>query len=791
MDCLRMFKVLLLAAAALVGCVENVVPENLRIPELPVVSAVAEGRVVTLSATFKDEKDLASVKEFGFYFGEDERLMERMTVAKTDGLGYSLIMGDLEYSTTYFYKAWVGNGRDEEVSDLRAVATGEEPVGPDSPSPVERNIEFKDAVVKAICVENWDLDGDGELSKAEAAKVTNLRWVFKRNNEITSFEELEYFTGLRSVADSAFKCCANLRSVKLPESVTAIGDNAFEESKNLTLPKLPDNLTTVGEGAFCFCEKLSLLSLPETLTDIGNWAFSCCANLALTRLPSGLTSIGDGTFNRCFNIVPEELPSGLTRLGSWAFSECSSFNPASLPDGVMFIGNNALGGCSSFTCSQLPSALRSIGSYAFAQCHKVRFTSIPEGIVKISKAAFEGCFSIKNITLPESLQVIDSSAFNGLSLTDVTIPENVTFIGGNAFKGYSRMVPVIVLPKTPPVIEDAYLGDSADLIYVHAGSLNQYKTAKNWAKWKDKLFAVPEELIPHRNIEFKDPVVKALCVKNWDLDGDGELSKDEAAKVTNLRWVFKRNNEITSFEELEYFTGLRSVADSAFKCCANLRSVKLPESVWQIGDYAFDGCQKVLISKLPDKLEIIGTHAFRFCSMLSWMSLPESLRSIAGFAFDHCKSLNLTKLPSGLTRIEDGVFANCPSISPESLPSGLTFLGRWAFFECFSFNPKLLQLPAGLEYIAESAFNGCGFSEISIPEKVEYIGPHAFERCNLLRKVTVQPITPPEMEDTFLGDNADEIFVPSASLEKYKTAKNWSEWKTKYKPLTENSGQAL
>ena len=176
MDCLRKFKVLLLfIVAALVGCVGNIVPEELRIPDLPAVSAVAEGRVVTLSATFKDEKDLASVKEFGFYFGEDERLMERMTVAKTDGLGYSLIMGDLEYSTTYFYKAWVGNGRDEVVSDLRAVATGEEPVGPDPPSPVEQNIEFKDPVVKALCVKNWDLGGDGELSMAEAAKVTSLR----------------------------------------------------------------------------------------------------------------------------------------------------------------------------------------------------------------------------------------------------------------------------------------------------------------------------------------------------------------------------------------------------------------------------------------------------------------------------------------------------------------------------------------------------------------------------------------------------------------------------------------
>ena len=440
---------------------------------------------MTLAATFKSERNLAAAKEFGFYFGEDENSMDRLTVTKTDGLVYSLIKEDLEYSTTYLYKAWVGNGRDEVTSDLREVATGKEPVGPDPPSP-ERNIEFKDPAVKALCVENWDLDGDGELSKEEAAKVTNLRGVFKRSSEITSFGELEYFTGLRSVADSAFKCCVNLRSVKLPESVTVISDHAFDECENLTLPKLPDNLTTIGEAAFCFCEKLSLTSLPETLTDIGNWAFSCCTNLALTRLPSGLTSIGDGTFNRCFNIVPEELPSGLTRLGSWAFSECSFFNPISFPEGVKSVGNYAFGGCHSLTWTRLPSTLRSMGAYAFSQCNKVRFSSIPEGVTRINKATFEGCFSMKSIILPESLQIIDSLAFNGLPLTDVTIPENVTFIGGDAFKGSGRMMPVIVLPETPPVIEDTYLGENADLIYVRSESLNKYKTAKNWSEWKTK-----------------------------------------------------------------------------------------------------------------------------------------------------------------------------------------------------------------------------------------------------------------------------------------------------------------
>ena len=300
----------------------NIVPEDLRIPELPVASAVAEGRVVTLSATFKEGKDFASAKEFGFYFGEDERLMDRMTVAKTEGSGYSLIMKDLEYSTTYLYKAWVGNGRVEMVSDLRAVATGEKPVGPDSPSPVERNIEFKDVVVKALCVENWDLDGDGELSKAEAAKVTNLRWVFKRNNEITSFEELEYFIGLRSVADSAFKSCANLRSVKLPESLWLIDDYAFDRCKDVLIPKLSDNLEIIGSHAFRRCSWLALRSLPESLKSVADFAFSECSSLILTDLPSGLTRIEDGVLGNCPSISLESLPSGLTYIGRWAFFEC-------------------------------------------------------------------------------------------------------------------------------------------------------------------------------------------------------------------------------------------------------------------------------------------------------------------------------------------------------------------------------------------------------------------------------------------------------------------------------------
>lgn len=52
-------------------------------------------------------------------------------------------------------------------------------------------IQFKDAKVKAICVQNWDTNDDGELSYGEAAKVTSIRKFF-RGTTIQSFDELQY-----------------------------------------------------------------------------------------------------------------------------------------------------------------------------------------------------------------------------------------------------------------------------------------------------------------------------------------------------------------------------------------------------------------------------------------------------------------------------------------------------------------------------------------------------------------------------------------------------------------------
>ena len=102
-------------------------------------------------------------------------------------------------------------------------------------SSVSPTITFADANVKALCVANWDTNGDGELSEAEAAAVTSLGEMFKENKQITSFNELQFFTGLTSIGDYAFQRCEALETIIIPEGVTTIGQNAFSGCYHLSL----------------------------------------------------------------------------------------------------------------------------------------------------------------------------------------------------------------------------------------------------------------------------------------------------------------------------------------------------------------------------------------------------------------------------------------------------------------------------------------------------------------------------------------------------------------------------
>jgi len=417
-------------------------------------------------------------------------------------------------------------------------------------------IRFEDAEVERICLENWDTNGDGVLSHKEAAAVTSIGTRFKETS-ISSFNELRYFTGLQSIGSQAFYGRSSLTSIKLPDGVTKIGEQAFMNCSSLTSINLPDKVTQIGNYAFYYCRSLTSIDIPEGVTQIGEWAFYYCRSLTSISIPKTVSSIGEKAFAGCSSLS--------------AF-----YGKYATEDNRCLIQNGTL--------------------LAFAPAGLTEYT-IPDGVTAIGAYTFSYCSS----------------------LTGINIPERVTAIGSSAFAYCNSLTSVYCKPTTPPTLGgDVFLNISSSLkIYVPTASVKAYKTAANWSEWAFKIFADHAEINEDDLINFEDPIVKEICLKHWDTNGDGELSNKEAAAVTDLKQVFKDNKDIASFNELRYFFGLQSIGDNAFYGCSSLTSINLPDGVTKIGRQTFEGCSSLTSVNIPEGVTAIGAYTFWDCSSLT------------------------------------------------------------------------------------------------------------------------------------------------------------------------------
>ena len=353
-----------------------------------------------------------------------------------------------------------------------------------------QNIDFVDANVKALCVANWDTNEDGELSMEEAAAVTNLGNVFRNNQEITSFEEFEFFLGLKNLGDNSFWECSNLHSIKIPNNVKSIGRAAFHCCGNLTDLILPNGLTYIGREAFSSCENLAELNLPNSLTYIGCLAFCSCKRLTAVSIPGNVNKIEAEAFMNCINIESLTISDGVETIGPGAFAGMEKLKSIYIPksvtkiyyssyvDGTDYSARNPFSYCRSLETitvdedntnyesknnsiiekstntlvtasinTSIPSGTKIIGNNAFYGL-PIEIMQIPSGITHIGISAFSNCENLKSIVIPEGVIKIDEYAFGYCpKLENVTLPSSLKEIGKTAFFTNSNYLKSIVIPE--------------------------------------------------------------------------------------------------------------------------------------------------------------------------------------------------------------------------------------------------------------------------------------------------------------------------------------------------------
>ena len=624
-------------------------------------------------------------------------------------------------------------------------------------------ISFADAKVKALCVANWDTNSDGELDEAEATAVTDLGTVFKGNTEITSFNELQYFTGLTSIEDYAFQSCYNLTSVNIPNSVTSIGSSAFAVCYGLTSVNIGNSVTSIGDHAFFDCPGLTSITIPNSVTSIGWGVFEECSGLTSVTIGNSVTSIGDEAFFYCSRLTSVTIGNSVTSIGNSAFVGCSSLTSVNIPNSVTSIGSHAFAGCRGLTSVTIPNSVTSIGYNAFLDCSGLTSVTIGNSVTSIGDNAFSGCDGLttinveagntvydsrnncnaiietatntliqgcKNTIIPNSVTSIGYMAFAYCSgLTSVNIGNSVKSIKYHAFAGCKELTDVYCLAENVPETSNDSFDDTPlnyATLHVPYGCKAAYEAASPWNEFGTIVEMEPENPI----ISFADAKVKALCVANWDTNSDGELNEAEAAAVTDLGTVFKGNTEITSFNELQYFTGVKAIGEMAFAACSNLASIAIPSSLTAVKKGAFRDCQslsKVIVSDIAAWCGIIyegDDYNGDFP-----LGIAHHLYS------DEDTEITELVIPEGVTKIEARTFRDAQYITSVTIPNSVTTIEAEAFRGMTRLTS--LTIPNKVKTIGDNAFFDCsGLVSIFIGSGVESIGSEAFRNCNRDQNLT-------------------------------------------------------
>lgn len=157
-------------------------------------------------------------------------------------------------------------------------------------------------------------------------------------------------------------------------------------------------------------------------------------------------------------------------------------------------------------------------------------------------------------------------------------------------------------------------------------------------------------------------------------------------------------------------------------------------------DYELAG-QKEYVDEYIDSSEVQGTTLNPIRQYVTKVDVPEGVTAIGYQSMMGCGLLSSVTFPSTLTTLSADAFKNCTSLASVDLPSSMTT-------------------------IAYGVFKG----------------------CTSLTSVTVRATTPPTLANTDAFSNTPAnmtIYVPSASVDTYKAAENWSTYASQITAITE------
>ncbi len=276
------------------------------------------------------------------------------------------------------------------------------------------------------------------------------------------------------------------------------------------------------------------------VTAIGKNVFSWNRNIVNVTIGEGVKTIGDGAFENS-TVQTIVLPASLTEVGESPFKWCSKLESITVHEDNEVYSNDENGVLfnkdktvlvkyptgNERTSYSIPDTVKTVHNRAFMDSNNLVSVILPDSITVIEEFAFSSCGNLESVVIPEEVTTIEDYTFAHCEkITSVIIPSGVTEIKSCAFEGCYDLTSVTI----PDTVKS----------------------------------------------------IGRVAFSNCDLSSITIPSSVESIGY----YAFSGN----AFTEVIIPEGVKSIGYGAFEWCTKLKSVKISNSVTEIGDYAFGFC---------------------------------------------------------------------------------------------------------------------------------------------------------------------------------------------------------
>ena len=490
-------------------------------------------------------------------------------------------------------------------------------------------------------------------------KITLSDESYERGNLIEAMgSHSGYPRAVKSIAKSVFHSLQiedgilytfhiNLKSVSLPEGITAIGKGCFFDKKGILSITLPQSLREIKANAFLNCTGLEEITVQNENLTLDDKAFRGCCNLKKVNMPCGTYSLAEESDNELVSRIRDQV------LGDFYISGKIL---------VRYMGDEEQ--------IRIPGEVEIIGERCFFGNERIKAVTCPENLREIREQAFSGCVALQNVILSDKLQRVEREAFAECKkLLKCNIPDSVEYIGEYAFRRCFTLRPFDPWPKRANIHPYAFYkaGNIANTV-----ERPEYKeTADTETIESDSTIA------PYAFTDRED-------IRILKLSGLKSIGKYAYASCPDLEEIIIDAPECV-------------IGRGAFSGCRNLKKVRL--HVKELGKGCFAYCRNLAEVCLTG-VSVLPAASFAGCSLLQKFEAKELTRMEAR-CFDECIRLNSFDF-SGIRVIGERAFERCDSLKCVELDR--VECGYHAFADCASL--ESVEISDGT-VLKSGAFIGC------------------------------------------------------------------------------------